>query len=131
MRPQEALHERIAELREEVDFLRAENAYLKNLFDDEARFPPKWNLTRRESQLLQAMARGAMRKEAIVDAIWREEQGPKIIDVFICKLRRKLAPHGIAIVTVWGVGYRIADDALDLVREYLPSRSQGGVVCPA
>lgn len=31
----------------------------------------------------------------------------KIVDVFICKARKKLQPLGIEIGTVWGKGYRI------------------------
>lgn len=32
----------------------------------------------------------------------------KIVDVFICKLRKKLAPLGIKIDTYWGRGYALA-----------------------
>ena len=38
----------------------------------------------------------------------QDEPGPKIIDVFICKLRKKLAPatDGRHVIeTVWGGGY--------------------------
>lgn len=31
----------------------------------------------------------------------------KIVDVFVCKTRKKLKPLGIEIGTVWGKGYRI------------------------
>ena len=31
----------------------------------------------------------------------------KIVDVFICKIRRKLKPHGIEIKTIWGCGYQM------------------------
>lgn len=31
----------------------------------------------------------------------------KLVDVFVCKLRRKLRGTGIVIDTVWGEGYRI------------------------
>jgi two-component system cell cycle response regulator CtrA len=43
----------------------------------------------------------------------RDEPEMKIIDVFICKLRRKLADAGAPpiIETVWGRGYTIANDA--------------------
>lgn len=33
------------------------------------------------------------------------ERDPKIIDVFICKLRKKLRPHGIVVDNVWGSHY--------------------------
>ncbi|WP_328799477.1 response regulator transcription factor [Sandaracinobacteroides hominis] len=43
----------------------------------------------------------------------RDEPEMKIIDVFICKLRRKLSEAGAEplIETVWGRGYTIANDA--------------------
>ncbi len=43
----------------------------------------------------------------------RDEPEMKIIDVFICKLRRKLAEAGAppVIETVWGRGYTVAGDA--------------------
>lgn len=40
------------------------------------------------------------------DGDWPE---PKIIDVFICKLRRKIAPTGCGIQTVYGRGYEWVD----------------------
>ena len=41
-----------------------------------------------------------------------EEPEPKIIDVFVCKLRKKLAAaagHESPIETVWGKGYLLRD----------------------
>lgn len=38
-----------------------------------------------------------------------EEPDMKIVDVFVCKLRKKLAGLGIDIETVWGRGYRLKD----------------------
>ena len=42
----------------------------------------------------------------------RDEPEMKIIDVFICKLRRKLSEAGAPqlIETVWGRGYTIPND---------------------
>lgn len=36
----------------------------------------------------------------------------KIVDVYVCKLRRKLGPAGRQIETVWGRGYRIGAEAV-------------------
>ncbi|YBV98388.1 helix-turn-helix domain-containing protein [Phyllobacteriaceae bacterium JZ32] len=40
---------------------------------------------------------------------WADDEEPliKIIDVFICKLRKKLRPLDIKIETIWGRGYRL------------------------
>ena len=37
----------------------------------------------------------------------RDQPGDKIIDVFICKVRRKLAGTGWEITTHWGMGYAL------------------------
>lgn len=45
---------------------------------------------------------------------WADQKvcsGCKIIDVFICKLRAKLRPHGLEIATIWGRGYELTPDA--------------------
>lgn len=43
----------------------------------------------------------------------------KIIDVFVCKMRRKLTPFGIAIETIWGRGYRMPPESKARAREFL------------
>lgn len=44
---------------------------------------------------------------------WPTEGDPdhKIIDVQIAKIRKKLAPHGLKIMTQWGLGYYV-DEAM-------------------
>lgn len=73
------------------------------------------NLTKREYAVLEMLALRQGRpvlKEAIFDAIYcgHNEPGIKIIDVFICKLRKKLmdALDGRDVITtVWGRGYML------------------------
>jgi two-component system cell cycle response regulator CtrA len=52
-------------------------------------------------------------KEAFLTHLYSGRDVPeiKIIDVFICKIRRKLADHGCPdlIHTIWGRGYMIRD----------------------
>jgi len=40
----------------------------------------------------------------------RKTTEPKIVDVVICKLRKKLTPRGIIIETSWGNGYYISPE---------------------
>jgi len=61
----------------------------ETLYDSNGRVQSK-------EQLLRAIA-------PIVD----EEPEIKIVDVFVCKVRKKLKGLGIGIDTVWGRGYRI------------------------
>jgi len=79
------------------------------------------HLTGREYQTLELLAlrRGkTLTKDIFLSSLYggQDEPGPKIIDVFICKLRKKLAPatDGRHVIeTVWGGGYvlREADEA--------------------
>ena len=86
--------------------------------------PASWQLTATESRFLQVlgMAKGYVRsKERLLVALYGLEADVdiKIIDVFACKLRRKLAGTGIEIQTVWGEGYRLTDASLDAYRRAL------------
>jgi two-component system cell cycle response regulator CtrA len=38
----------------------------------------------------------------------KEATDPKMVDVLICKLRKKIKPHDIFIETMWGMGYTIS-----------------------
>ncbi len=89
---------------------------------------PGSHLTAKEADLLKAIMsrRSTVTKEQLLDQLYagRDEPELKIIDVFTCKLRRKLGPQGPSIIeTVWGRGYRVGDGY------YLqPSEGQAGIV---
>lgn len=104
--------------------LRDQVEHLKFMLAEVTAPQPEWlalasrfgvSLTQQESRVLGAMMRHApqtMTRNALLSAIvWdrgdAEEPDCKIVDVYICKLRAKIAGHGIGRVeTVWGVGYR-------------------------
>lgn len=74
-------------------------------------------LTEREFAIMQCLAlrhRKLVTRDNIVANLYAsecDEPEGKIIDVFICKIRRKLAAAGAGnlITTVWGAGYRMDD----------------------
>lgn len=82
-------------------------------------------LTGHEAMLLTRLAEVFPRmvsKEALLEWLYQlsadDEPDLKIIDVWICKLRKKLKPLGIRIDTTWGRGYALAADAKPtIVRE--------------
>jgi DNA-binding response OmpR family regulator len=51
------------------------------------------------------------------------EKSEKLVDVHICKLRRKLVQAGSSgvIVTVWGKGYRFVCEADCITRSFTPA----------
>src|SRR3954465_9847955 len=58
-------------------------------------------------------------KERFMSSLYAEAEAPdsKIVDVFVCKLRRKLAASGAAeiIRTVWGRGYVLFEPSAEAV----------------
>jgi two-component system cell cycle response regulator CtrA len=73
-------------------------------------------LTKKEYQIAEILAlrKGAvLSKEAILDHLYGglDEPNPKIIDVFVCKIRKKLQALGVDdfIETNWGRGYIVID----------------------
>jgi two-component system, cell cycle response regulator CtrA len=69
-------------------------------------------LTPQENRFLGALvARPLATRELIMTALYHQrgadEAEMKIIDVFACKVRKKLKPLAIEIHTVWGRGYRL------------------------
>lgn len=80
----------------------------------------KVNLTIKEYQMLEALTlrKGAtLSKNALLSQLYggMDEPEQKIIDVFVCKLRKKLAAASQGenyIVTDWGRGYRLEDPSL-------------------
>lgn len=100
-----AANERLAERDETIRQLRA-------LLLPQADLPLEWELTHREARVFRAMLGVDMlTREAAMAALYsdRPDDAPdqKIVDVFICKLRKKTRPYGVAIDTVWGQGWRL------------------------
>lgn len=81
----------------------------------------KQHLTPIETKLLMALALDPSRtfsKDDIMDRLYDGENEPerKIVDVLVCKLRRKLAEMngGLDVVeTVWGRGYRFVPEGFE------------------
>jgi two-component system cell cycle response regulator CtrA len=75
--------------------------------------PLEWGLTTSEARLFGAlMERELLTKDAAMAALYRDrgadEPELKIVDVFVCKLRKKIAPFGLTIETRWGVGWQMS-----------------------
>ena len=45
-----------------------------------------------------------------------EEPGSKILDVMICKMRKKLSPHGVEIRTIHGAGYELTPTSREKIK---------------
>ena len=103
----------IAALEAENTRLRDEVDYLKQKFGHYWVPPIELHLTGKEGQLLALLLKGRLLgKDQILLHIYsdRPDSPPeiKIIDVFVCKLRKKIKPFGVLITTVWGRGYQMS-----------------------
>lgn len=104
---------RVEALEAENERLRARIAELEGALVHEFATPAGWGLTGSEARLLGALTtRELLTKEAAMTVLYPNVDAdggpqPKIVDVFICKMRKKLEPVGVCIETVWGRGYRL------------------------
>jgi two-component system cell cycle response regulator CtrA len=105
--------------------LRERIAALEDLLRGKEMPPIEFGLTSSEGTILALlMARSLVTKDAMLAALYhnsgKEEAESKIADVFICKLRKKLKPFGIQIVTRWGNGWEMPVASKQVVRGLMP-----------
>ncbi|WP_196258590.1 winged helix-turn-helix domain-containing protein [Pelagibacterium limicola] len=99
-------------LRARVDELEETVRQLRGQLEGEEPLPDGLpELTRNETALLRMMiARKQVSREQAMMAIYLDREDapdPKIVDVWVSKLRRKLNPLGITFLTSWGRGWSL------------------------
>ena len=124
-------------MRERLDLVLEENKRLREeLVPSEPFFPLRWRLTATESKILAfLMARAPMfrSKEQILDAVRRDHRNPpmpKIVDVYMTKIRAKVHHHGILIETKWGVGYGLTPEMAQRLRDLCAAEQRGEDTTP-
>lgn len=113
---------RLEALEEENERLRDELEYLRASLGMDFVPPLSFRLTPAEGKMLGRFLKGGLvTKEAFMALLYRDvgsdEAEIKIIDVFVCKLRRKLKPLGLEIGTRWGVGYEMGREMIGKYNE--------------
>ena len=116
--------ERCQIVEEENEMLREQVEQLKALLRSQTILPLEWGLTASEQIVLGTLLqRRRASKDTLYQALYAhralgdDDVEPKIVDVFVCKLRRKLKPFGIEIMTVWGHGYEISAETRRAILE--------------
>lgn len=114
---------RLEVVEQENLLLRERIAFLEAILIDCARLPVEWGLTQQETRVFGTLVnREVATKDAVMAALYSDRAGaegevePKIVDVFVCKIRKKLKPFGIEIRTVWGQGYALNPDVRSAYR---------------
>lgn len=109
---------RMAEAREAEDMAKAED---RALVRDQQRaaeissIVTVFNATVMEAKLIKELMTGRiLTKEAIHQLLYAADAGGgpdlKVIDVMVCKIRPKLEDHSIEIMTIRGMGYKMAPE---------------------
>lgn len=84
---------------------------LEGLLGLTLKLPNEFGLTQTEMKCVGAiLRRGCINQEAIYAAIYgskpdNEQPDIKIIDVYICKIRKKLKARGYVLKNLFGIGY--------------------------
>ena len=117
----------VRSLRERIDLLEEMVRQYREANESIAAYPLAWKLTRKEASLLARLQRAkgeAVSKENLMVALYGLEVDvePKIIDVFVCKIRRKVSGAGIEIRTFWGLGYRLTLESVAELRRLSTAR---------
>lgn len=103
----------VAALEIENESLRERIAALEETLGIRIETPLELGLSRQESKVFGILfKRELVTKVQGLDVLYghlpeEDEAEIKIVDVFICKMRKKLKPYKIEIETVWGQGYRM------------------------
>jgi two-component system, cell cycle response regulator CtrA len=99
----------IAKLEAENDELRVRIRELEEMLGITFETPPQFGFSRSESAIFGLLLKQQLvRRSAMMDSIYLHKQDEaeiKIVDVWVCRMRRKLRPYGITIQTQWGQGY--------------------------
>ncbi len=98
-------------LRYQLDEALTRITYLESLLAIPSEYPQELNLGPKEKIILNCLhkSRGVCLNVKLLDAAGYGEgyKNPKILQVYIHWLRKKLAPLNIKIATIWGEGYMI------------------------
>lgn len=105
----------VARLEQENDELRERVRMLEELTGVSWEAPPQFGFTKNEVTIFGLLLKQALvRRASMMMVLYphtQDEAEIKIVDVWVCKMRRKLKPYGISIETQWGQGYFLTPES--------------------
>lgn len=110
------LERRLRELQKRNEYLEETVHRLREALTETRLLPREWKLTPSEENVLGVLVNRELGTyEALLTALYlakgRPEASQKILQVFICRLRKKLEPYGIKIRTVYGRGWALSPES--------------------
>lgn len=120
-------HEQNAALRAKIEELTEENRQLREAMYGELPLLSDLGLSAGQSRVLAALyrAQDLATNRALHVAQSRDGQAltdEKVVSIYILKLRRALAPHGIEIKSIWGKGYSLTSTSKQILRGLMNER---------
>ncbi len=113
----------IEKLERENDELRARVRALEELTGVNFDAPPQFGFTRNECVIFGLLLKQKLvRRDALMEALYfhkQDEAEIKIVDVWVCKMRKKVKPYGISIETQWGQGYFLLPESKAIAQSWL------------
>lgn len=94
--------------------------------------PRSWRVTRTERRILGAfLDGGVVSRDWLMTTLYGRARAPnpKILDVFVFKLRRKLAARGITIETVRGEGFILPSASKAILRNAIAGEASTPASC--
>lgn len=115
--PRESIYTELVNLRADLADARYKLRMMTATADSAAwSLQVSFGLTKNEAEIFAAFVKhGRRNKPQLYHVCYGQKLDddmpePKIIDVFVCKLRKKLDKHGIEIKTMWSAGYELTPD---------------------
>lgn len=112
-------------IQRQLEMLRERNKQLEALLGQALFINPKLKLSRNEEKTTLALyARDRLPKDGMYQLLYgdmreSDQPGPKVLDVLIFLLRRKLRRRGIRIETLHGFGYMMSTESKARLRVFV------------
>lgn len=101
----------IARLLNENERLQEQVRRLQEMLVPPFVIPENWGLTKTQKRTLSILlSANFVSKERLFASLYGDRldsPGQETVGALVCLLRKKLAPFGIVITTIWGEGYRL------------------------
>jgi DNA-binding response OmpR family regulator len=111
-----------SQLRQRIEFLEEENTELKEMLSSkiDRTFPGEWRLTHTGGILLSflysSMTGWRTHEQIRIHIYGRRMRDNKAIENQIYKLRKKVEPFGVEVLTRWGVGYGLTPASIEKLK---------------